>query len=176
MSEKYKVYEGGVFFVTLTTVGWIDVFTRADYSEEILKNLNYCIENKGLQIYAFCLMPSHLHMVASAKSGSLTAILRDFKSYTAKSVINLIKLNPQESRKDWLLYMFEYFGKKNRHNSNFQFWKQNNHPVDLLSPKFIEEKVNYIHENPVKARIVNEAQNYIYSSANPFCGLRLEAL
>lgn len=176
MSEKYKVYEGGMFFVTLTTVGWIDVFTRADYSEEIIKNLNYCIENKGLQVYAFCLMPSHLHMVASAKSGLLTAILRDFKSYTAKSIIDLIKQNPQESRKDWLLYLFEYFGKKNKHNATYQFWKQNNHPVDILSSKFMQEKVNYIHENPVKARIVNEAQNYIYSSANPFCGVRLEAL
>lgn len=176
MSEKYKVYEGGMFFVTLTTVGWIDVFTRSDYSEEILKNLNYCIEKKGLQVYAFCLMPSHLHMVASAKTGLLTAILRDFKSYTAKSIIDLIKQNPEESRKDWLLYMFEYFGKKNKHNATYQFWKQNSHPVDLLSPTFIEEKVNYIHENPVKARIVNEAQNYIYSSANPFCGIRLETL
>ena len=87
MSEKYTVYEDGLFFVTLTTVGWIDVFTRADYSEEIIKNLNYCIEKKGLTIYAFCLMPSHLHMVASAKTGLLTAILRDFKATQLKLLL-----------------------------------------------------------------------------------------
>ena len=176
MSEKYKAYEGGLFFVTLTTVGWVDVFTRSVYSDEIIKNLNYCIEKKGLIIYSFCLMPSHMHLIASAKSGLLTSILRDFKSYTAKSIIELIKQNPQESRKNWLLYLFEYYAKKNKHNSTYQFWQQNNHPIDLLSNKFIEEKVNYIHENPVKAQIVNEAQNYVYSSANPFCNLRLEAL
>ena len=176
MSEKYKVYEGGLFFVTLTTVGWIDVFTRAEYSEEVIRSLNFCIEKKGLSVYAFCIMSSHIHLLSSTKAGLLTAALRDFKSYTAKSIINLIKENPQESRRDWLLYMFEYFGEKNKHNSQYQFWQQNNHPIDLGSKKFIEEKVNYIHENPVKAKIVTEAQNYVYSSANPFCGVRLEAL
>jgi REP element-mobilizing transposase RayT len=78
MSEKYKTYPGGLFFVTLTVVGWIDVFTRREYADEIIKNLNYCIQHKGLKIYAFCIMPSHIHMVVYSE-GSLSDILRDFK-------------------------------------------------------------------------------------------------
>ena len=167
MAERYKTYEGGLFFVTLTVVGWIDVFTRREYNDLLIKNLNYCIAHKGLRVYAYCIMPSHVHMIAEVQEGYLTALLRDFKSYTAKMLIESIKQHPEESRREWLPYMFEYYGKYNRHNSQYQFWIQNNHPIDLVNNQFIAQKVAYIHENPVKAGFVNESQNWTYSSANP---------
>ena len=176
MSEKYKTYEGGIFFVTLTTVGWVDVFTRRKYAEEIINNLNYCIENKDLQVFSFCLMPSHLHMIASVNVGKLSDLLRDFKSFTSKKIIHMIQNNSKESRKKWMLDIFEQYGRKNKHNQKYQFWQQRNHPIDLLSVKFFEQKINYIHNNPVEAGIVNEPQNYIYSSANPFCEVKLSAV
>ena len=86
MSEKYKTYPEGTFFVTLTVVGWIDVFTRAEYADLVIDNLNYCIANKGLKVYAYVLMSNHLHMVAQSKT-NLGFILRDFKSFTAKSIL-----------------------------------------------------------------------------------------
>ena len=92
MSEKYKTYPHGTFFVTLTVVGWIDVFTRAEYCELIVENLNYCVFNKGLGIYSYVLMPSHLHMVAYGEK-PLNHILRDFKSYTSKIIIHSIQNN-----------------------------------------------------------------------------------
>lgn len=176
MSEKYKIYPEGLFFITLTVVGWIDVFTREEYAEEIIDNLNFCIEKKGLKIYSFCIISSHVHMIASSSNFSLSDILRDFKSYTAKKIIASIEGNPRESRKEWMLHMFEFYAKGNSHNSKYQFWQQHNHPIDLVSNKFVDEKRQYIHENPVKAKLVNEACNYIYSSANPFTRLKLEAL
>lgn len=117
MSEKYKTYKGGLFFITLTVVGWIDVFTRKEYAEEVVKNLNYCIRHKGLNVYVFCLMPSHLHMICDAGELELSPILRDFKSYTSKQILKLIIENPQESRKNWLQHLFRYFAKLNQHNS-----------------------------------------------------------
>ncbi|MCC9168104.1 REP-associated tyrosine transposase [Pontibacter harenae] len=165
MSEKYKIYQDGLFFVTLTVVGWIDVFTRREYAEEVTNNLNYCSEKKGLRIYSFCLMPSHLHMIYST-DGNLSDILRDFKSYTGKRVIKLIENNPQESRKEWLLHLFKYFGRRNSHNSNFQFWQQHNHPLDLTNTDMLRQKQEYIHMNPVNAGIVTEPQYYTLSSAN----------
>jgi putative transposase len=174
MSEKYKMYEGGLFFVTLTVVGWIDVFTRSSYNDLVIENLNYCIDNKGLEVSAFCIMPSHIHMVGRTKEGILMSdVLRDFKSYTSKKIISMIESNVEESRKKWLLYMFKYFAKFNKHNTIYQFWQQNNHPIDLISNKWIEEKITYIHQNPVKARIVEEDYQYIYSSANKFTKLKL---
>ena len=175
MSEKYKTYPGGLFFVTLTIVGWIDVFTRREYADEIIKNLNYCIQNKGLKVFAFCIMPSHIHMVASAgDEGLLSNILRDFKSYTAKRIIGLIQENSQESRKERLLHLFRYYGKFNKHNAEFQFWQQHNHPIDLLTANFIMQKIDYIHNNPVKAGLVTEAHCYVFSSANRDTDLKLE--
>jgi putative transposase len=173
MSEKYKIFPDGLYFVTMTTVGWIDVFTRAEYCEEIIKNLNYCIDNKGLKIFAYCIMPSHVHMIAKVEDGNLSDVLRDFKSFTSKQLIKMVEENNKESRKEWLLYMFEFFGKKNKHNTKYQFWQQNNHAFDLFSNKFIDQKVDYIHNNPVEARIVTEPHYYVYSSANEFSELKL---
>ena len=85
MSTKYKFYPGSAFFVTLTVVGWIDVFTRKEYAIEILINLNYCVDNKGLEIFIYNLMPSHLHMICRVRDdGDLGELLGSFKSYTAK--------------------------------------------------------------------------------------------
>ncbi|HRU18554.1 MAG TPA: transposase [Bacteroidia bacterium] len=174
MSEKYKIFPGGLYFVTMTVVGWIDVFTRAVYCDEIIANLNYCIENKGLRIYAFVIMPSHIHLIAKVENeGNLSDILRDFKSHTSKKIISMIEESESESRKEWLLYMFEFFGKKQIHNKKYQFWQQNNHAFDLFSNKFIDQKFDYIHNNPVEARIVTEPSYYVYSSANEFTNLKL---
>ena len=175
MSERYKTYEDGLFFTTLTVVGWIDVFTRKDYALEILVNLNYCINHKGLKVYAYCLMSNHLHLIASVEDGLLSNVLRHFKSYTSKKIIDLIMQHPQESRREWLLYMFEFFSKANKHNTKYQFWQPNNHPVDLLSPQFLQQKVDYIHNNPVEAGIVDEPHHYLYSSAHPFNMVKLAA-
>lgn len=176
MSEKYKIFPGGLYFITMTVVGWIDVFTRAEYCDEIIKNLNYCISNKGLKVYAFCIMPSHIHLIAKTEDTNLSNVLRDFKSYTSKKIIKMIAENSQESRKEWLLYMFEFFGKKNAHNDKYQFWQQKNHAFDLFSNKFIDQKIDYIHNNPVAARIVTDPIHYVYSSTNEFTDLKLSKI
>ncbi len=176
MCEKYKIFPDGLYFVILTTVGWIDVFTRAIYCDEIVKNLNYSIDNKKLKVFAFCIMPSHIHLIAKTEDDvSLSDMLRDFKSYT-KQIIKLIEESATESRREWLLYMFEFYGNKNAHNVKYQFWEQHNHAFDLFSNKFIDQKVNYIHNNPVEARIVTEPHFYVYSSANQFTDLKLAEL
>lgn len=173
MSEKYKIFPDGLYFITMTTVGWIDIFTRAEYCDEIINNLNYCIANKGLKIFAFVMMPSHIHLIAKVENGNLSDVLRDFKSYTSKKLIKMIEESNKESRREWLLYMFKFFGKKNAHNTTYQFWQQNNHAFDLFFNKFIDQKVDYIHNNPVEARIVTEPHYYVYSSANEFTDLKL---
>jgi len=165
MSRRYKTYEGGLFFVTLTVVGWIDVFIRREYCDCLAQNLRYSQEKKGLQLYAYCIMSSHIHLIAAAENTILSNILRDFKSYTAKQLLQLITDNPQESRKEWLLYLFRHFA-KNTANTENKFWQQYNHPIDLTSNTLIDQKVNYTHQNPVSAGIVNEPQDYFYSSAN----------
>ncbi|MDQ3291337.1 MAG: transposase [Bacteroidota bacterium] len=145
MSRAYKTYEDGLFFVTLAVVGWIDVFTRREYSDCLIQNLKYCQEKKGLQLYAYCIMSSHVHLIAASETGKLSDIMRDFKSFTAKQLLQLIQNNPQESHKEGMLYLFRHFSSKSNHNIEFQFWQNHNHPIDLNTNELIEQKLNYIH-------------------------------
>ncbi len=114
-------------------------------------------------------MSNHLHLIAAAKEGSkgLSTILGDFKRHTAKQIIKTIKTQP-ESRREWLLNLFAYHAKYNRNNQNYQVWIQDNHPIELISPKWIQQKLDYIHLNPVRAGIVKETHHYLYSSASNY--------
>jgi putative transposase len=175
MSESYKIKKDGLYFVTFSVVGWLDVFTRRIYQDIFMDSIKFCQEKKGLNIYSFCLMPNHVHFITDSYDGSLSNILRSFKSHTAKALMTAINENPQESRKELLLHQFRYFGNKSKHNEN-QFWKHDNHPFYLYSSSMIEQKVNYIHNNPVKAGFVNEAHEWRLSSANPNFEIKLSTL
>ncbi|QKJ31439.1 transposase [Mucilaginibacter mali] len=162
-----------LYFVTLTITNWIDLFTRRIYSNLIIENLAYCQKNKKLNIYAYVLMTNHLHIVANVEDGRLGDVLRDFKTYTSKQLFKLIEDNLQESRRDWLLRSFEWAGANNPRNAHHQLWQNGNHPVLLYSADVIQQKIDYIHNNPVKAGFVGSAHEYWYSSANPDSPLKI---
>ncbi len=172
MSSKYQITDpDGIYFLTSTIVDWVDVFTRPQYKIILVDSLNYSILNKGLVLYAYVLMSNHLHMIASARTGfNLSDILRDFKKFTSKRIISSIKKEPSESRRKWLLNIFCSHGKHNPNNWNYQFWQQSNHAVLLDSNRMIDQRLDYIHNNPVKSLIVDQSENYIYSSAIDYCG------
>lgn len=172
MSEKYKFWDPtGFHYVTETVVGWIDVFTRVNYSLIVIDSLEHCIKKKGLNVHAFVIMPSHLHMIISAEvGGNLSDIMRDFKKHTSTNIVDQIKTGI-ESRKEWMLPLFAKAAEGKKRIKNYKFWQDGNHPIALSSPKFFEQKLNYIHQNPVKARIVNEAKDYVFSSASNYAGL-----
>mgnify|MGYP003663761922 FL=1 len=95
-------------------------------------------------------------------------LLRDFKKFTAKKIIETIKNNPQESRKELLLWLFQRAGKKQSNISNYQFWQHHNKPIELWSESVIKQKVNYIHNNPVASGFVVKPEDWKYSSARNF--------
>lgn len=173
MSEFRKTYPGNLYFVTLTVEGWVDIFTRDIYRDEIIANLQYCQKNEGLLIYEYVLMTNHLHMIAAREYDTLGELLGRFKSFTAKKILNLIKTNPEESRKEWLLNLFEHFARKNKQYSDYHFWHYTTHPTELWSNDVIEEKAEYIHCNPVKAGFVKEPHHFLYSSACPDSPLKV---
>ena len=171
MSRKYKFYnKEGLYFVSFATINWIDVFIRDYYNWEMIESLDFCRKNKGMEIYAWCIMPSHVHLIFRAKESNPSDLLRDFKTFTSKKIRKLIEDNPQESRKEWMLWMMERAGTKNSNVKGMQFWQQHNKPIELWSPKVIDQKVNYIHDNPVEAGFVNEPYHWKYSSAIDYSG------
>lgn len=124
---------------------------------------------KGLLLYALIIMPNHIHMIASAKEGFiLSAILRDFKKHTSKEIVKAIEVNNTESRKHWMLWLFKNAGEKNSRNQRHQFWQQDNYPIELSDNEMKDQKLNNIHENPVRAGIVRQPDNYVFSITNDF--------
>jgi len=166
----YKIInQNHIHFVTPTIVGWLDIFTRKTYKDIVIDSLNYCIENKGLTVHAYVIMSNHLHLMLSAKDGfHLSDILRDFKSHTAKLIIKDLIQNQKKSRREWILRLLKYYAKFNSNNVKYQLWKRDNHPVELVSDLWIGRILNYIHRNPVRAGLVNNPEDYIYSSAGDY--------
>ncbi len=172
MSEKYKIRDQDqIYFVTFSVVQWIDFFTRPVYKDLILENLRFCQENKGLMIYSWCIMSNHIHMIVGRNSeNKIQDIIRDFKKFTSVKMIKAIEQNHQESRKEWLLWMFRKLAEKSNKHQKYCFWQNEYHPIELSSNQMMEQKLNYIHNNPVEERIVNEPQDYVYSSAIDYAG------
>ena len=171
MSEKYKFHDpDGIYFVTLTIIDWIDLFARVDYNYMIVESLKYCQKEKGLTIYAWCIMSSHIHLIIS-KTGelSLSEILRDLKKYTNKKIVDLLdQIN--ESRREWLLEAFKKEADKIKRNTKYKVWQDGNHPVLLDTNTMMQQRLDYIHNNPVEAGIVNEPEQYVFSSARDYAG------
>ena len=160
----------GTYFTTTPVVQWVDAFTRYHYCDIVVKSLNHCIERKGLLLHAWVIMPNHIHLIISRQGeNSLSDIMRDFKKFTANEMKKTIREIP-ESRRSWMLWLFESAGKENSNNENFQFWQQENHPICLRTPEFTKQKLDYIHNNPVTARLVDTPERYVYSSAKDYCG------
>jgi REP element-mobilizing transposase RayT len=173
MSEKYKVYDNGkAYFLTLTVVGWIDVFTRKSHKEELFESLRYCQKSKGLEVYGYCLMPSHVHLIAKATSEhySLSDILRDFKKFTSKAIVQSI-INEPESRREWMLAYFKKAGEHLKNVKGYKFWQDGNHAEMIETNAFFDQKLNYIHNNPVNDGIVERPEDYLWSSARNYSGL-----
>jgi len=174
-SDKAKSHhikdENALHFLTFTVVGWVDIFSRKVYRDLIIDNLDYCRKNKGLELYAYVVMTNHIHLVAKAKEGyKLSEIVRDYKKFTSKEIKKLLD-DPVESRREWMKILFAKAGEWNSNNVDFQFWKQNNQPIELYSNHVIDQKLDYIHNNPVKAGFVENPEDYLYSSARFYAGM-----
>ena len=162
-----------LYFTTSTVVDWIDVFTRPEYKQIIVESLKHCQKDKGLDIYAWVLMTNHLHMVIGNNNDTYTIsdILRDFKKYTNKKIIKAIEENPEESRRDWMLDRFRFRGKNDNKIKKFKFWQDGNYIEQIYSQDFLDQKINYIHMNPVKQEIIENPEDYLYSSARNYANM-----
>jgi len=170
MGLKNKISEGYIYFLTLTVIDWIDVFSRPIYKHIMVDSLNYCQKNKGLEIYAWCLMTNHIHMIAGTKEGFLLSdVLRDLKKFTSKEIIKNIK-ETNESRKEWMIERFRKAGLTDPKIKNYKFWQDGNEAKEIHTNEFLDQKLNYIHDNPVKAEIVQFDYEYLYSSAKDYAG------
>jgi putative transposase len=172
---EHKIQPKGLYFVTLTVVGGIDIFTRYEYCDLLIENLNYCIEHKRLRVYEYAILPSRLCMVAGVEEGknNLPKVLRDLKSNSAKQILRAIAEHPTESRKEWLLRLFQFFANRYQHDSEHHFWQFGNQPVDL--EKHVKKGLDLPSalESLLKEKIVDLPEHYVYCSAYPLQKVKL---
>ncbi|MCB0402256.1 MAG: transposase [Flavobacteriales bacterium] len=170
MADAYQIKnQEGTYYLTFQVVGWADIFSRKCYRDIIIGSLDFCRKHKGLKLYAYVVMTNHVHVIVSSNKGDLSGTIRDFKKYTSKEFKMMNEIN--ESRREWLEMIFQYHAKQNKRSGDRQLWTHENHAIELTDNVMINGRIDYIHQNPVRAGWVAEAENYLYSSAMNFANL-----
>ena len=141
-----------MYFVTFAITNWVVLFIRNECKEIVLNSIRFCQEDKDLEVYAWIMMTSHLHLIIGSKGNALSNIMSNLKSHSSEMLHIAIAKNTNESRREWLLPMYRTEGEK--HHNKFQFWQAERHPIALITAKIACQKLVYIHKNPVEAGFV----------------------
>ena len=155
----HKENENLPHFVTITAIEWLNIFASKEYFDCIINCLKYCQKNLGLLIYEYVIMTNHIHLIVQAKEGyELSRIVQSFKQFTTKEILKIIEVD----RREYISRILENSFSKRSTN---QVWQETNYPELIESEQFLQQKVSYIHNNPVIKGYVDEPQYYFYSSA-----------
>jgi len=155
-----------VYFTTSTIVEWLPIFIEEEYFRILIESLNYCRENKGLKVHGYVFMLNHIHMLLSADS-NVSDIMRDFKTYTSHELIKRLKIQKCVIP----LRVFRQAAKMDRKCQTFKVWQRGFHPIGIETDKFYKQKLDYIHQNPVRKGYVTRPEYWFYSSAGYYAGL-----
>ena len=172
--DNYRIKnQSNRFYLTLTVDRWIDVFSRQVFRDVLIDSLRYCRKERGVGFYAWLVLTNHIHLIAACNRPYLMLdFLRDFKKFTSKEIFRLIQEVPA-SREEWLLNAFSFEARRNGRAKEYKLWKDDNYAIDLDGMNIgILEKSDYIHQNPVRAGFVREAEVYVYSSAVDYAGCK----
>lgn len=170
MSEKYKISDQDrLHFITFAVIHWIDVFNRKEYRDIIIDSLKFCQKEKGLVVSGWCLMSNHIHLIVGReKDHNIEHIIRDFKKYTSVHICRAIESKTGERRSQWMLDLFRKAAVESKKHQKYMFWQNQYHPIELDTNEMLDQKLEYVHNNPVKAGIVERPEDYPYSSARDY--------
>ena len=161
-----KYFEGNSYFITTSVNKFVKIFKKRKYVYIILENINFYKEKYGFKLIAYVIMPDHIHMLIYPDQGRVKEIskfIEDFKKFTARKLCEQMK---KDKRINWLrLFRLEEPKKK---NWEYQIWQQGYDDLGVYSPKILRTKINYIHNNPVRKGLVEEPEDYLYSSARNY--------
>jgi putative transposase len=163
--SRYRIVEGShPYFMTCTVIAWLAVFTRQETVQIVLDSWRFLQEHNRLILYGYVILENHLHLIASAED--LVKEMGDFKSYTARQIIDYLE---RQNAKTFLGLLTQF---KARHKTDrtYQLWQEGSHPQQIQSEEMMRQKLEYIHLNPVKRGYVDEPTHWRYSSARNYAG------
>ena len=156
------------YFITFTLVEWIPLFAIPEYASIVVASINYCVTNKGLMIFGYCIMPSHVHLIVQSKKNPLGSAIRDLKKYTSSQIE--VNLKSDAKYKDYLT-TFQNKATGIKRKKYIKVWLDGYHPEIIYSNQFFFQKLNYIHNNPLVASMVAKPEDFYYSSSRNYAGL-----
>ena len=163
--SRYKIYEPShPHFITCTVLHWIPIFTRVETTQIVFDSLKYLQKNNNLKIYAYVILENHLHLIA--QSDDIAKDIARFKSFTARAIIDYLKTKNVKT----ILEQLSFYKKAHKVDREFQLWQEGFQPKLIQSEEMMRDRINYVHNNPVKSGYVDEAHHWRYSSARDYSG------
>jgi hypothetical protein len=170
-ADAHKIKDqSAMHYLKFEIMGGIDIFSHKIYRDIVLDSMQFCRRNKNLKIGAFSVMSNEIPTIWTAGNNNLSDIIRDFKTFTSKEITKAIQ-KEYRSRRDWLLYMFNFYANRTNANDYFKVWTGDNHPEEIHDDAHLRAVLFQIHQSPVEAGLVSEPTHYLYSSARDFSGL-----
>ncbi|MFQ5708219.1 MAG: transposase [bacterium] len=167
--SRYKIFDNGEtevpYFLTCTVLNWLPLFSNPSVVRIVLDSLTFLQNTGRLILYAYVSMENHLHLVAA--SANLAKEIGDFKSYTARMIIDFYKASNAEP----ILRQLKLFKRRHKRDRPYQFWQEGSHPEQIQSAEMMVQKIMYLHNNPVKRGYVDDPVHWRYSSARNYAGL-----
>ena len=163
--SRYRIFENETpYFLTGTVVAWLPVFAYPQFAGVIIESWKFLQEQRGVHIYGYICMENHIHWIASARN--LSEQVRSFKSYTARIILDVLEKEGFTT----VLNELSYFKMQHKVEQKFQLWQEGNHPQEILDKYMMLQKLEYIHQNPVRRGYVNKPEDWRYSSARNYDG------
>ena len=163
--SRYKIYEDQYpHFLTCTVINWLPLFGNPPIAEIILDSWRFLQEHHRLKIYAYVIMENHLHLIASSEQ--LSKEIGDFKSFTARKIIDFLT----ERNARHILGQLDFHKLRHKRDRAYQLWQEGSHPQLIQSEDMMLQKVEYIHDNPVRRGYVDDPAHWRYSSARDYMG------
>lgn len=163
---SYKILKDDYnpYFITSTVVDWLPLLGKPENAEIILNSIRFLQEENRITLYAYVIMKTHLHLVAS--SDDIRKEIANFRSYTARRSIDYLEENNQQT----VLRKLRQQKLSVRKDREYQFWQGGVQPKRIYDRKMMMQKITYIHENPVRKGYVEKAEDWLYSSAGFYIG------
>lgn len=163
--SRYRIFETEYpYFMTCTIVGWLPVFTRREAVEIVLESWKHAQENRDFKLFGYVILENHLHLVAAAPQ--LSDVIQRFKSFTARQIVELLERNGERT----LLWQLHSHKLPHKTESQHQVWEEGSHPQQIQNDAMMWQKLEYMHDNPIRRGYVDDPLHWRYSSARNYTG------
>ena len=151
--------------MTSTIVAWLPVFAHPRFAQIILDSWRFLQTDRGVRIFGYVVMENHLHWIAASEN--LAAHVRQFKSFTARRIIDEL----ERSGFATILQELSFFKLRHKTDQAVQLWQEGSHPEQIQNDAMMLQKLEYVHNNPVRRGYVDDPVHWRYSSARDYQGI-----